>query len=202
MGEVLKFEPFSSAGEVSFWKELAHRKINVWKLSDEPREIRGYYGAPTRSNIPARFSVSSESFVDTDKASERPVQSQHAGDASAPGLLHNKNTKEDFISADKNALLQQTALQIWADIESGAALQNPALLARFALLTFADLKKHNFVYWFCFPALVPKQLFCLSCPPSPLPDFLAASARLSLWRGIQAVQASYGATMPCIVLLD
>lgn len=45
-------------------------------------------------------------------------------------------------------------MQVWAAIVSGQAERDPALLNRFFLLTFADLKKWDFVYWFAFPALV------------------------------------------------
>jgi ubiquitin-like modifier-activating enzyme ATG7 len=201
MASVLKFDVFSSAAEVSFWKELARRKINIYKLSDEPRDICGYYSAPARANIPARFSISAESF-NVEESPHKASQSQHFGDAPAPGLLHNVNTKEDFKNLDKNALLQTTALKIWEDINSGAAMRDPNLLGRFALLTFADLKKHTFVYWFCFPALVTKEPFALSCPPSPLTVFLGAPARIELWRGIQTVRSDHTAATPCIVLLE
>jgi ubiquitin-like modifier-activating enzyme ATG7 len=47
-------------------------------------------------------------------------------------------------------------MQINADIESNEVLNNSSLLAQFLLLTFADLKKYKFYYWFAFPAFIPK----------------------------------------------
>ncbi|KAJ3078443.1 Autophagy protein 7 [Quaeritorhiza haematococci] len=46
------------------------------------------------------------------------------------------------------------APQIWSDIKSGAAIDSPELLTQFLLITFADLKKYKFYYWFAFPALM------------------------------------------------
>eukprot|EP00854_Cymbomonas_tetramitiformis_P014887 gene14887-17600_t len=50
---------------------------------------------------------------------------------------------------------EQASEEIWCDIRSGAACANPALLNRFVVYTFADLKRYSFYYWFAFPALVP-----------------------------------------------
>ena len=41
----------------------------------------------------------------------------------------------------------QAARRIWEDILSGAAEQNPQLLSRFLLLSFADLKKYTYLSW-------------------------------------------------------
>jgi ubiquitin-like modifier-activating enzyme ATG7 len=53
----------------------------------------------------------------------------------------------------------QAAASIWADVRSGAAEAQPALLSRFFLLTFGDLKRYVFTYWFAFPALKPPAPF-------------------------------------------
>jgi len=42
---------------------------------------------------------------------------------------------------------------------SGEAVKNPELLSRFLLLTYADLKKYRFRYWFGFPAFTPAVPF-------------------------------------------
>ena len=55
----------------------------------------------------------------------------------------------DWIS---NSLL---SVQIWEAIVDGTIYSCPSLLASFTVLSFADLKKYRFSYWFAFPALVP-----------------------------------------------
>ncbi len=43
--------------------------------------------------------------------------------------------------------------QIWEAIQDGTIYSVPSLLSSFAVLSFADLKKYKFTYWFAFPAL-------------------------------------------------
>ena len=40
---IVKFGPFLSTAEASFWTKLAEKKLNDLKLSEEPIEIRGSY---------------------------------------------------------------------------------------------------------------------------------------------------------------
>jgi ubiquitin-like modifier-activating enzyme ATG7 len=47
------------------------------------------------------------------------------------------------------------------DINSGRALNDPSLLSKFSLITFSDLKKYKFFYWFAFPAILPANPFQL-----------------------------------------
>lgn len=64
--------------------------------------------------------------------------------------------------------------QVLADILSGAAIADPALLSPFLLLTFADLKSQKYVYWFAHPVLAPKALYNLAGAPAQLsPDATA-----------------------------
>lgn len=58
--------------------------------------------------------------------------------------------------------------QIWEDIHSGKAVEDSSVLSRFLLISFADLKKWTFHYWFAFPALVLD-------PPATLVDLRPAS---------------------------
>lgn len=95
----------------------------------------------------------------------------------AEGIIKNFNTVEDFKQADKAAMLHTAArqvcidesvpfygtagpllttsrpLQIWDAIKDGSIYEVPSLLASFNIISFADLKKYRFTYWFAFPAL-------------------------------------------------
>ena len=45
------------------------------------------------------------------------------------------------------------ALQIWDAINDGTAYSCPSLLTSFTVISFANLKKYRFSYWFGFPAI-------------------------------------------------
>ncbi|CAH2046260.1 unnamed protein product, partial [Thlaspi arvense] len=90
-----------------------------------------------------------------------------------PGILYNTNTVESFNKLDKQSLLKAEAKKIWEDIQSGKAVEDCALLSRFLVISFADLKKWSFRYWFAFPALVLD-------PPASLIELKPASEYFSV----------------------
>lgn len=49
--------------------------------------------------------------------------------------------------------------KIWDAINDGSIYSCPSLLASFVVLSFADLKKYKFSYWFAFPAIHSKPLW-------------------------------------------
>ncbi|CRK24921.1 hypothetical protein BN1723_013422 [Verticillium longisporum] len=71
----------------------------------------------------------------------------------AEGSIKNFNTLDEFKNADKQAMLQLTAKHIWHAINDGSIYEVPSLLSSFMILSYADLKKYRFTYWFAFPAL-------------------------------------------------
>ncbi|XP_047390973.1 ubiquitin-like modifier-activating enzyme ATG7 isoform X2 [Sciurus carolinensis] len=141
----LQFAPFSSALDVGFWHELTQKKLNEYRLDEAPKDIKGYYYNGDSVGLPARLTLEFSAF---DMSAPTPAHC-----CPAVGTLYNTNTLESFKTADKKLLLEQAANEIWESIKSGAALENPVLLNKFLLLTFADLKKYHFYYWFCYPAL-------------------------------------------------
>uniref|UniRef100_A0A672G4R2 Ubiquitin-like modifier-activating enzyme ATG7 n=1 Tax=Salarias fasciatus TaxID=181472 RepID=A0A672G4R2_SALFA len=136
----LQFAPFSSALEAGFWHQLTQKKLNDYRLDESPKCIKGYYynGETGRCHF---FCF---------PLSDGPTPARCCP---AVGTLYNTNTLDAFKTTDKKALLEKEAREIWDAIQSGVALKDPSILCRFILLTFADLKKYHFYYWFCFPAL-------------------------------------------------
>uniref|UniRef100_A0A8C6N637 Ubiquitin-like modifier-activating enzyme ATG7 n=1 Tax=Mus spicilegus TaxID=10103 RepID=A0A8C6N637_MUSSI len=172
----LQFAPFNSALDVGFWHELTQKKLNEYRLDEAPKDIKGYYYNGDSAGLPTRLTLEFSAF---DMSASTPAHC-----CPAMGTLHNTNTLEAFKTADKKLLLEQSANEIWEAIKSGAALENPMLLNRFLLLTFADLKKYHFYYWFCCPAL---------CLPESIPLIrgpVSLDQRLSP-KQIQALEHAY-----------
>ena len=118
--------------------------------------------------------------------------------------------------------------QICDDITSGRVDAHPELLFRFLLLTFVDLKKHTFIYWyypwlfyvyrrvrFAFPALQPPSPFLATASAvnittifspsqvnlsSALDDFMQ-TVNLTLW-GLSCIKrrCSFTISMPSAVV--
>ncbi|XP_075406144.1 ubiquitin-like modifier-activating enzyme ATG7 [Tenrec ecaudatus] len=153
----LQFAPFSSALDVGFWHELTQKKLNEYRLDETPKDIKGYYYNGDSAGLPTRLTLEYSAF---DTNTPTPARC-----CPAVGTLYNTNTLESFKTADKKLLLEQAANEIWESIKSGAALENPVLLNKFLLLTFADLKKYHFYYWFCYPALcLPESIPLIQGP--------------------------------------
>ncbi|XP_053324577.1 ubiquitin-like modifier-activating enzyme ATG7 [Spea bombifrons] len=156
----LQFVPFTSALDAGFWHKLTQKKLNEYQLDESPREIKGYYynGDPVR--LPTRLTLEFSAF---DMNAPTPTRC-----CPVRGSLYNTNTLESFKSCDKKALLEHAANEIFDAIMSGKAIEDPILLNKFILLTFSDLKKYRFYYWFCFPALCLPDGVQLETAPVPL----------------------------------
>ena len=87
------------------------------------------------------------------------VHSQPPGlDFPSPRLLRNMKTIASFNKIDKE-LLDSCGYLILESIKNRDSFKNPSLLTSFLLLTYANLKKYCFNYWFGFPALSPSSPF-------------------------------------------
>lgn len=139
----LKYQPFASHVDPSFWHKLSQVKLDFDKLNENVHQIWGSY---SNANAVGSPSLS----VDCTSYNSKFEELRHQ--LPACGQQLNLNTVESFKACDKSSLLEKQGDLLWQDIISGAALKNPTLLSRFFLLTFGDLKKYNFYYWFAFLA--------------------------------------------------
>ena len=140
---MLLFDPFESFVDTNFWISLTENKLNFLKLSVDKVGITAEYsrGRKATKLLPTRLML----------------KSMEPDSSKTPGILINTNTLNDFKDLDKSAFLQEIGKEIYDGIESLSILENPSLLAKFGLLTFCDLKKYKYYYWFCFPTIVPKS---------------------------------------------
>ncbi|KAK2163569.1 hypothetical protein LSH36_77g03008 [Paralvinella palmiformis] len=141
----LQFVPYNSALDPGFWHQLSQKKLDVYGLDEELKAITGFYTNGDADSLPSRVNLDFTAF---NKNASIPPRCYCCN-----GFIKNTNTVDGFKSCDKKQLLQQQADQIWSDITSGKAIEDPSLLSKLLLLTFADLKKYHYYYWFAFPAL-------------------------------------------------
>jgi ubiquitin-like modifier-activating enzyme ATG7 len=143
----MQYVPFASDIEIPFYASLASHKINHDKLDDSARKLMGLYEirpSDAKENS-CRMQIHGNALTNDDTP---------AGYYRAEGLIKNTNTIEDYRNLDKVQMLQQAGRTIWDAIKDGSIYSCPSLLASFLVLSYADLKKYRFSYWFAFPALV------------------------------------------------
>lgn len=190
----LKFVPFSSFLDGGFWHKLSHNKLNVYGLDDSVRTIQASYYNGDPAGMPCRMSLDHTAFDEDAKTPTRCFR--------ARGSLFNTNTLDSFKEVDKKALLDKIGSEIWESVTSGRAVEDPSLLSRFLLLTYADLKKYHFYYWFAFPCLCPTEEFCLLNEPQKLSDVYTENQIEQLVEKYNAFQASLGEWIGYFIILQ
>ncbi|KAK4259637.1 hypothetical protein QN277_005949 [Acacia crassicarpa] len=155
-GPLLQFAPMQSLVDEGFWHRLSSLKLNKLGIDDSPIPINGFYAPCSHSQISNHLTLLAESLPsESNESLLAPDTSRgNRNKCSVPGILYNTNTVESFHALDKQNLLKAEASKIWEDIQTGNAVEDPAILSRFLLISFADLKKWTFHYWFAFPALM------------------------------------------------
>lgn len=143
----MQYVPFASDIEIPFYASLASHKINHDKLDDSARKLLGLY--EIRPSDAKEHSCRMQIHGNALTSDEVP-----SGCYRAEGMIKNVNTIEEYRNIDKLNLLHQAGRTIWDAIQDGTVYSCPSLLASFIVLSFADLKKYRFSYWFAFPALV------------------------------------------------
>lgn len=152
----LQFVPFSSAPDVGFWRELGRRKLDELMLDDTPIPVSA------RFEVSAHGRSASLAFVDS-AAFTSPVQLRREAPPDTHllhGVLVSTNTLEEFKRADKARMMERAAAELRVELE----LACPRSLSRVLALTYADLKSHEYYYWFAFPALAPATPFSAAAP--------------------------------------
>lgn len=153
---ILQFAPFQSAVDEGFWHRLSSLKLNKLGIDESPIPITGFYAPTSHRQVSNHLTLSAESLPpESNEQSSKPaINRGNRNRCPIPGILYNTNTLEGFQALDKQSLLKAEANKIWEDILSGKVEEDCSLLSRFLVISFADLKKWSFHYWFAFPAMV------------------------------------------------
>jgi ubiquitin-like modifier-activating enzyme ATG7 len=134
-GWVIKFVPFSSAVESSFWVRYCQEKLETIHLNEDPLDIRASFGADGPPRLQCKeLSLQGSTIVPNERVS-------------AKGILLGFNTVEAFQKVDKNQLLNDSFCPKFFAGDTHCLTSN-------VLLLFADLKNHKVLYWFGIPALL------------------------------------------------
>ncbi|XP_073845173.1 autophagy-related 7 [Musca autumnalis] len=168
-GEILQFAPLQSFVSPTFWHKLAEIKLDLDGLNDKPKQIWGYY--TNRNAKSCLLEVDYTAFNGDFKAPIFCYKSH--------GTIYNRNTIEEFKTCDKNALMREEGLKLIHNFTTDAVLDDPSLLARFFILSFADLKSHNYYYWFGFPCPLTPTLN-IEKPVEKMPNSIKAYSKAFL----------------------
>ncbi|KAK9468681.1 hypothetical protein V1512DRAFT_257656 [Lipomyces arxii] len=146
--KVIQFFPFRSFVDLSFFQALSTKKLNDFKLDQSEKLVTGLY------SIPVALSSGSNNLVSLNGDSfEFKISTVASNEYISNGVLLNFNTIDDFRNLDKGKLIQQQGQKLWNLIVNGEIELTPSKLSSFYLITFSDLKKFKFYYWFAFPAI-------------------------------------------------
>lgn len=173
---LLQFMAMESSVDEGFWHRLSSLKLNQLGIDDSPLPIIGFYAPCSHPRVSNHLTLLAESLPsESSEAASLIPESSHGNRnrCSVPGILYNTNTMESFHALDKHNLIKEEARKIWDDIQTGRAVEDCSLLSRFLLISFADLKKWSFHYWFAFPALMLD-------PPATVVNITPASQWLSI----------------------
>ncbi|KAJ9104634.1 hypothetical protein QFC21_002132 [Naganishia friedmannii] len=171
---ILQFTPLSSFPSPSFWQQLTTIKLDTLKLDDSARDIRGWL-EEGRSVLDRESGeevwMSGHLMVDGTKRGKYAgclikvlISSVQPNIIPLHGKFRNFNTIEEFRSPDLKKQLFSETVQ---DLIHTFSANNPSRITTFnpfLLVSFADLKKYVYHYWFAFPALVQKPAWEIVVP--------------------------------------
>lgn len=143
-GKPLRYVPTRSFVESSFFKALSDLKLNQLKLNPDTVPISGFMNHPRNLT-----KFQDHPILNLDFSS---FESNSLDDnVEYKGTLLNVNTIEEFKAINKLDLLKQWGALIHHLITQGDTTYKS--VNQFFVLTFSDLKKYKFYYWFAYPSL-------------------------------------------------
>uniref|UniRef100_A0AC35TH92 Ubiquitin-like modifier-activating enzyme ATG7 n=1 Tax=Rhabditophanes sp. KR3021 TaxID=114890 RepID=A0AC35TH92_9BILA len=140
-------QPFKSRCDPVFWNLWSSKKLNEWKLNQGPVFITAKFGNNGLKRMEPELRFSEESFSESISNSKN--------ESVVRGVMYPLNNLEDFRDFKKKDVLEEMATKMWKEsIESWKWLEDPSSLISFILLTYGDLKKHEYYHISCIPSFI------------------------------------------------
>ncbi|GMG28602.1 unnamed protein product [[Candida] boidinii] len=157
----LKTSAPKSFVDSSFFTRFSELKLNEYKLDDSLKDVHANMEFKSLGSSQAPSISLNDSSLDTleEFESSLPIHSNFI----INGHIKNVNTLEDFKKINKLEFLTNAGKFIYDSIIERTILDDPTLLSYFQLLSFSDLKKYKYYYWFCFPTLESDWTMIATC---------------------------------------
>lgn len=198
-GWQVKYVPFASSVESSFWVRYCKAKLETIKLSETAIPIQSSY--TSINGISPRLECSESSLVVKTNESDAEISGSNER-VIVSGSLVGFNTLDSFQKQDKNALLNDYFCPRFLEGDVG-------VLTSTLLITFADLKQHKVLYWFGVPALQtkPGKPLHLEAIPQPWREVTTHIERQTLYQSIekmrlQQIRSGHGKGLPPYFLIS
>ena len=166
---LVRFLPFRSVAEPSFWLDHNSRKLNELRLSEEGVPLKGFFGVNTTTTT-SSATAAGENVIPPGMRFDTSGNARRNEWIRAHGTIHSLNTIENLKRCDKNKFLNEACLpsllaccgvSTTTDDDGGAtttsSMDPNVALIPITCITYCDLKTNKTVYWFGFPALSPRK---------------------------------------------
>ncbi|KAJ9098947.1 hypothetical protein QFC19_006171 [Naganishia cerealis] len=156
---ILQFTPLSSFPSPSFWQQLTSLKLDTHKLDDSVRDILGWLEegrSALNREAGSQVWMRGHLAVNADSFANRVEDTLQPNIIALHGKFRNFNTIEEFRSPELKKQLFSEVVKRLVDSFSSNDPSQITTFNPFLLVSFADLKKYVYHYWFAFPALVQK----------------------------------------------
>lgn len=154
MSEPLRYLPFETSVDTAFWHGLARRKLEDFRLSTGPFPLLSEYVNGLPAGLHPRVTLDASSFPDMSV-----VKQQAKTCMKVAGEVTVFNSLDEFRSVDKQNFINECGIKLFRDsLKNKEYLKRPDMLLSFHLLTYLDLKRFKFYFWFSYPAVLhPNQ---------------------------------------------
>ena len=178
-GWVIKFVPFSSSIESSFWVRYCREKLETIQLSEEAIALQASYGV----DGPPRLLCQEHAFRAAANDEKMTANERVAVTLSLQGF----NTMDTFQKCDKNELLSNFFTPSFLKGGDEALVS----LTKCFLCVYPELKSHKVLYWMGVPALLTKSGKSIrALQQTPLAESWTINERTDLARAIDSLRRS------------